>query len=629
MTMTDTARQAVAALSTADGTRRFRTRVDAFYVRHDGGVWLRNNTGSFAIRGAGVYELVASLFANLDGERTLDDVCAGLPDSARRSVLRLVETLWHNGFVKEVRHPAEVAPGWMRERYPAHLTFLEHHADRPVTRMNRVRTQRVVCAGDGLALRSLVGALGEFGIARLVVLTTATGAAGIADVAEQAIASDPQLAWRTVVTGEHLDFDMLAGHSELAGAEHILLATDRDRAGELADLQHRLVAAGAGVGIVGRCGDFVVAAPPASTPADRLHWCWECVRRSVVGTAAGDPGLPPAVVPATLAALHLVQHMFARLADVHLDGSELVTSVEPVAPVVRTHVGRRHPACERHSGVGAVALSVPLADGAVRPDVPASEDPADLVAASDRIVAVSTAWTDPVMGPLLALGEGAGDQLPLSVSTCRVADPAPVPGASAVRELACRAVATREARNQVVLVALEWAATQVARLRGGLPRGHVLAAGWTPAEAVYRARLAASAAIPVGEPVWRPATSEPSPVREFLADSLAAAGREWTATAIEHLPTGAVRALVCGADSRVAAAVGVDPEHAIDGALLRAMADDQPGAAALALLAPPVATWATALDRLAGGPMTDVGHLLPFLAGDAHLVAVPIPGAVR
>ncbi|HEY0636607.1 MAG TPA: hypothetical protein VGD67_03085, partial [Pseudonocardiaceae bacterium] len=466
-----------------DRAARYRTRADAFYVRHDGGVWLRNNAGSFSIRGAGAYELVGSLFANLDGERTLDEVCAGLPDGARDSVLRLVGTLCRNGFVKEVRYPAEAAPAWMRELYPAHLTFLDHHADRPVTRMTRVRSRRVVCVGDGLALRSLVGALGEFGIARLVVLTTGTGAAGIADVTARAVAADPRLTWRTVVTGEHLDLDALTGHAELIGAEHVLLAVDHDRPDRLADLQHRLAAAGAEVGVLGRCGDFVVAAPPPPVaPGGGLRWCWDCVRRSVVGTAAGDPaGLPPAVVPATLAALHLAQHLFTRLAEVPLDGAGLITSVEPMAPVVRTHAGRRHAACERHPGPPAEPVSVSAGDGVVRPDVPASEDPAELVAASDRIVAVTTAWTDPVAGPLLALGEGDGDQLPLSVSTCRMADPAPAVGAPPVRDLVCRAVSPREARNQVVLVALEWAATRVAGPRGGLPRGHVLAAGWTPA----------------------------------------------------------------------------------------------------------------------------------------------------
>ncbi|HEY0639636.1 MAG TPA: hypothetical protein VGD67_18465, partial [Pseudonocardiaceae bacterium] len=76
-------------------------------------------------------------------------------------------------------------------------------------------------------------------------------------------------------------------------------------------------------------------------------------------------------------------------------------------------------------------------------------------------------------------------------------------------------------------------------------------------------------------------------------------------------------------------AVGVDPDHAVDGALLRALADARPGPAALALLAPPAPTWAAALDRLDGGVVTDAGYLLPFLAGEAHLVTVPIPGVAR
>lgn len=614
------------ALTGADGGRRFRIRADAFYVRHDGGVWLRNDTGSFSIRGAGAYELLEVLFQSLDGDRALDDICSELPDSARRSVLRLVETLWRNDFVREVRFEAEVPPGWMTRLYASHLMYLDHHADRSVTRMSRVRSRPVVVVGDGLALRSLVGALGEFGIARLTVLTSTAGAAGIADVTERFAALDPRLDWCTVAAGDQADLAALTDRAELAGSEHVVIAVDADRADEIADVEQKLVARGAEVGVLARAGDFVLAAPAATGR------CWSCVRHAVVGTAATDPvGLPPAVVPATMAALHLVQHLFMRLADAQAPGVPPITSVEPMAPVVRTHVGRRHPACPRHPDrrPGPAALQA-VTDEVVRPDLPASEDPQAVVAASDRIVAVTTAWTDPVVGPLLRVGETDADQLPLAVSSCRVADPAAPQGAPVVREVRCRAVSPREARNQVVLTALEWAASRIAKLRGGLPSGHVLAAGWTPAEAHYRAWMAAAAAVPAVDPEWRPAEAG-HVLREFLVDSLAAADRAWDAAAVALLPTGAVRATVRTAGGHTATAVGLSCEHAIDGALLRALADVLPGAAALAPLAPPAPTWEAALRRLTvdRAAALDMNAMLPHLGGDAALVAVPVPGSAR
>ena len=62
--------------------RRFAIKADAFYVRHDDGVWLRNNLGSFMIRGGGSYQLIAALFARLDGRRSMAQICADLPGPA-------------------------------------------------------------------------------------------------------------------------------------------------------------------------------------------------------------------------------------------------------------------------------------------------------------------------------------------------------------------------------------------------------------------------------------------------------------------------------------------------------------------------------------------------------------------
>src|SRR5206468_12511835 len=113
----------------------FRVLGDAFYVRHEDGVWLRNNLGSFSIQGAGAYRLVDVLLANLDAGRTIGEITEGLPPPAAASVLRLVASLERNGFVKPAEFPAEPVPDWMRDRYAAHLAFLERHADRPASRL--------------------------------------------------------------------------------------------------------------------------------------------------------------------------------------------------------------------------------------------------------------------------------------------------------------------------------------------------------------------------------------------------------------------------------------------------------------------------------------------------------------
>lgn len=658
-----------------DLDRTFRVRADAFYVRQQDGVWLGNNTGSFSVRGEGAYQLVSSLFAGLDGEHTLHDLYGNVPERARRSVLSLVGALLRNGFIKEVSHPAEPVPGWMRDRYATHLAFLEHHADRPVTRLQRVRTRRVLCAGRGTALRALLDALRDFGIAQVDVV--ADGDPDLTPVLQDTAAADPGARWRL-----HDDLGpggpaVLAEHPAADGADVVLLAYDTAGADALAEAQHALWARGTAVGVLARCGDFVTALAPGL----RTAWCWECVHRSVAATAVGDTeGLEPAVAPAAIGALRLAEHTFVRLAEVARYDGKPVTTVEPLAPMVRNHVVPRHPLCPQHTTAPHAPAPLPdsasVPEDAVRPDIPAPEDAPSRVEVSDRIVAASARFTDQITGPLLSLGEDDLGQLPLSASACRVADPAGDAAAPRPLRVVCRAFAPREARNQAVLFAVEWLAEQVAR-RTQDPeadplRGYRFGAGWSPAEAHGRARLNAALDAPPGPLDWKPAPAVPAsgsaaqgpavsgsaaggsstggaaesgfptedgPLIGFLGGALAVEGVPWRETAVETLAGGVVRAHVRTADGAVTTGAGHDAGRAVGHALARAVArrttDGDPGPgtrSAVAFLAPPVAAWTDALKAFEPPKgALDVTGLLPFLgAGDgpgdgARISVVAVP----
>ncbi|WP_146246670.1 hypothetical protein [Actinoplanes xinjiangensis] len=583
----------------AGDDRRFAIKADAFYVRHDDGVWLRNNRGSFTIRGESAYPLVAALFSRLDGRRSVEQICADLPAPARRSVSGLLGTLHRNGFVKQLHHPPEEVPEWMRERYATHLAFLDHHGDRPVHRFRTVRSTPVVCAGQGTALRAAVGALAEFGFATVTVVAAEADAADVEPITD----AD----WRIVTAP---DWTAVADVPAARAAAYVLLAVDDADPARLADLQVRLHAEGRSTAVLGRCGARVVALPGGS-----LRRCWECAWRRLTPPVTGDAtALEPALVPATIAALHLVQRAFAALAGITLADAETVASVEPLAPVVRVHTVYRHPWCRRH-----LDEKLPGArdDEPVRPDLAFAEDDPALVAVSDRIVAATGEWTDRVAGPLLSVGEEDIDQLPLAGSSCRTADPAATADGHTEQSLLCRAVSPREARNQVVLFALE----NLARQQAAADRV-VYGAGWSVAEAEYRAALAVAYAAPAGERVWlSPDRRDDRPLRLFLVETLAAADRHWHETSVEHLDSGFVRATIRTTSGPEAVGVGLGEQHAVDQALLQAV---HPGTT-VAHLAPPTGTWSAALARIRR-PRPAAAPVLPFLAGHAHLAAVELPG---
>lgn len=625
---------------TASDSRRFRIRPDAFFVRRPDGVRLSNNSGSFTIRGSGAYRLVAAVFGNLDGERTLDDLVCGLPDAARRSVLELVATLDANGFLADVRHPAEPVADQLRRLYPAQLDFLDLHAeDRPVARFHRARSAPLLVAGSGVALTALLGALTDFGLARLHVVAGKSDDERVAQVLTAAERRDDQVRYDVHQVDQVQPLE-LVDRAEQLNAPMVLLADEADddpvAVAHLADVQARLRDQGRLLSVLGRCGDFTVALPGGSRS------CWACVHRWTAARAVATTGqpLPMAAAPAAIAALHLAQHAFTVLAGVPQPVFERITTVEPIAPVVRSHQPRRHPRCASHGPDPAARRTAygirpePTADeqDLVRPDVPTPEDTADVLAVADRIVAACAGWTDPVVGPVLALGEENIDQVPLAGSACRVVRFDSSVLVPRVVRIVCRAVSPREARNQVVLAAWEQLARELVGPAGLPAEGWYVGAGWSRAEALYRARLAVAEAAPAEVVPARafPTVDEVTgPVGTFLAGEVATRG-SWRTTAVTDDVTGFVR-VVLDTGTGTVTGQGLSAGHARDNALLRAVADGlvspaDEGVVRAAHLAPPVRTWPEALawldrrTRWADG--LDLGHLLGFLDGQAFVVAV-------
>ncbi|GAA3222700.1 hypothetical protein GCM10020256_30310 [Streptomyces thermocoprophilus] len=598
-------------------------------------MWLGNSTGSFSVRGQGAHDLVASLFAGLDGERTLHDLYGELPDRARRTVLGLVRAMLANGFLKEVAHPVEPVPGWMRERYATHLAFLEHHADRPVTRLQQVRIARVVCAGAGTALYAVLDALREFGIARLDVIPDGDDDPdAVRQVLKETAAADPGARWRLrePLTGGP---ETLAGHPDTDGAGLVLLAYDTVDAGALARAQHALWRRGAGRrsrpvrGLRHRARArpyhrVLLGVRPSfdRRPPHRRHG-----RTRPGGRARRDRRA--AARPARVRAAGGGAGGRRQAAD-HRRASRPrgPRPRRPPAPALPAPRAGRAPAAGGDGPGGAV----PPADGVrpddlVRPDIPRSEDPPERVRASDRIVAACADLTDAVAGPLLALGEEDLPQLPLSASSCRVADPDGSADRPAVLDVVCRALSPREARNQAVLCAVEALA---ARVTGADARHGVVGAGWSLAEARLRARLHAALARPAGDLHWTPAPERRPPAVGFLAGVLDTEGVPWSATAVEELPGGVVRAHVRTADGTVTAGAGTDRERAVGHALLGAVARllPRPGDAdaATAFLAPAVPTWAAALAGPAPGDEHEITGKLPFLGEPEAFMGEPEAG---
>jgi hypothetical protein len=617
------------------GSKTLKVLPDVFFVRSDDGVWLRNSIGSFYVKGAQAYDLVRTLLSQLDGTRTLDEVCKEFTPERRPALYqRLLYPLMSNGFLLEVQAVAEAVPAWVSERYQEHIAFLERYVDQPVKRLLEVRSRQIICLGSGLILRAITVALADLGFARVRVLAAdnETDLALLGNIVAQAGRLDEDSEWILKSLPPAISLQDMLHESAGTSADAILLGVAAMAPAEIADALEILGENGPAVGIVAPAGGLLLASPLLPDK----NWCWECLYRSVVSDSPADPAPPSAA----LAGFQVVQRLFCRLAGDPVPEDRQLTTVDCHSLNVQVHTPRQHPSCTRHEDGGIQSeIGISLLeqdDTLVRPDVPTSRDSEESMALQNTIIKTIASWTDRQTGPFLVVDEEDLEQLPLSASRCKMRGPNSRPWASDVQTFECRALAPREARNQSVLWALEWLAAEIKGQKGGL-QGSVVGAGWSTAEAIYRAwatlssRNLAGRGATIGNEVDLRRLPQ-SPARNFLWDSLKNRGYGDVEIRLDESPNRLLIAQVRNNEGEsIGCGVGINPEHAVDHALADVLArissTRSNGFRFTAYPSPPATRWTEVLRWMAAKmanryTVVDVTHWLRFLAGQAHIVVI-------
>src|SRR5262245_204406 len=131
------------------GSRVVKLRASATFVARADGVSLRNNRGSYLVKGKSAYALVRSLFQLLDGSRTVDEICAGLSIDRKSAIERQIITLLERRFAKEVVPPPAEIPPWVLSLYGDQIELLDELDGDPFRRFLQFRRMRVTCVGSG------------------------------------------------------------------------------------------------------------------------------------------------------------------------------------------------------------------------------------------------------------------------------------------------------------------------------------------------------------------------------------------------------------------------------------------------------------------------------------------------
>ncbi|WP_030757904.1 TOMM precursor leader peptide-binding protein [Streptomyces griseus] len=273
------------------GTRP-RVRRDVLYTRTPDGVIFHNADGGFRLTGASGYRFAGLLLPHLDGDRTVDEICAGFGDRQKAMVGELVKALYARGFARPVPAPDEgsaapaVTPA-VAARFAPQIAYVDHYADTPEARFARFRGTRVAVLGDGPTAHWCVLSLIRNGCAAVGV--GAALAEGTGACAPEEFAAVRREADALAAEGCPVELAVLppgpAGWAAYEGYDVVVAAAGAGAPGTVLELLREGVPEGRTLLPAWTFGDRAVVGPVAH---DGAAACWACaaLRLGAAGDAA-------------------------------------------------------------------------------------------------------------------------------------------------------------------------------------------------------------------------------------------------------------------------------------------------------------------------------------------------------
>jgi putative thiazole-containing bacteriocin maturation protein len=153
---------------------RLKVKRDTFFLPDShNSVYFRNNISSFRMEGTSIDKWVEKLIPMFNGEYSLSDITKGLTGPYRDRVYEIANTLYQNGYVRDVSQdrPHQLAD-YILKRNASQIEFLDSFGDSGAYRFQKYREANVLAIGSGPILVALVSALIESGLPKINVLIT-------------------------------------------------------------------------------------------------------------------------------------------------------------------------------------------------------------------------------------------------------------------------------------------------------------------------------------------------------------------------------------------------------------------------------------------------------------------------
>ncbi len=216
---------------------RLKLKKGTFFMPEpSGSVYFRNNAGSFRMEGNTIHQWIEKLIPMYNGEYSLETLTEGLTKPYRDRVYEITNTLYTNGFLRDVSQdlPHEL-PSHVVEKFASQIEYIESFSDSGAYRFQQYRQKSVLVVGEGSMLIGLVSSLLTSGLPRFQTLLTddKTNPQRIKQLETAARKSDPEVSIEVVLKRGPIAWD-----KQIEPFDAILYVSSEENVQELRSLLH-------------------------------------------------------------------------------------------------------------------------------------------------------------------------------------------------------------------------------------------------------------------------------------------------------------------------------------------------------------------------------------------------------
>ncbi|MBN8211032.1 putative thiazole-containing bacteriocin maturation protein [Bacillus sp. NTK071] len=217
---------------------RLKLKKGTFFMPEQNSVYFRNNSGSFRMEGNTIHQWIEKLIPMYNGEYSLASLTDGLPAPYRNRVYEISDSLYTNGFLRDVSkdHPHNLKQ-YVVEKFAAQIEYIESFCDSGAYRFQEYREQNVLAIGEGPMLIGLVSSLLTSGLSRFHTLLTGknTSHERIKELEKAARKTDPDVSIEIVLKKEK---DPISWDEQIAPFDAILYVSQQGNVTELRNILH-------------------------------------------------------------------------------------------------------------------------------------------------------------------------------------------------------------------------------------------------------------------------------------------------------------------------------------------------------------------------------------------------------